>query len=351
MAQKTEQPTSHKLSEARKRGEVFRSQDISQALLFVTAATVFVFWQQALGASLRDMVSAALSAAPRLGAAPPDALFAALAAAWKTILLLTLPLAGSVFVVSILVNFLQVKGVFSLAPLKPKLENLNPLAGFKKIFLSGKTWFELLKNLLKAIVVFVVAYLYLRSAFPDILQSSRLRVDGVGPLVSRLLSGLFYRVGLLFLGIGLADFLVQRRFYLNRMKMTKEEVIREYKQLQGDPEIKFARRELYLRLLSASGIENVPKASAVVVNPVHLAVALRYDGDMPAPRIAARGADRIAEEIVFAAKQAGIGIVPNITLARELYRLEVGAEIPPDLYDAVVIVLEHVRDLAEGRLN
>lgn len=348
MAEKTEQPTSHTLSEARKKGEVFRSHDISQALLFATAATVVLFGASSLGYGLRAMISSSLSAAPRLGDAPPGYLLATVAEAAKHALLFPLPLMAAVFTVAVLANFLQVRGVFSLAPLQPKLKHMNPLQGFKRIFFTGKTWFELVKNLVKMMAVLAIAYFYVRSSVPEILQSSRLRPEGVGELVSQLLAGLFYRTGAVFLVLSAGDFLMQRRFFLKQMKMSKEEVKKEYKDQEGDPEVKFARRELYHRLLADSGLASVPRATVVVVNPVHLAVALRYDGDMPAPLISARGAEEIAKEIVFTARRQGIPVVPDIPLARQLYRLKVGDEIPPDLYDAVVIVLEYVRNLSEG---
>ena len=184
---------------------------------------------------------------------------------------------------------------------------------------------------------------------PAILQASRLRVEGLGALVSGLLSGLFYRVGLAFLALGAADFLLQRFFYMKKMRMSKEEVKLEYKQLAGDPEVKMHRRRLYHQLMAEGGVHNVPSAAAVVVNPTHYAVALRYEEAMGAPQIAARGVDEVARAIVAAARAADVGIVENAPLARELYKSKVGQEIPEDLYEAVNIILQQVHELAQQK--
>jgi flagellar biosynthesis protein FlhB len=180
-----------------------------------------------------------------------------------------------------------------------------------------------------------------------VVLTARLGLPQAAALTSRLLFGLLFKVGGAFLVIGAADFLLQRRFYIKDLKMTKEEVKREYKAEEGDPHLKHKRRHLHQQMVAQNMLTIVPNAKAVVVNPTHLAIALDYEEkSMAAPQIAAKGQMMMAHNIVTLAKQHGVPIVRNIALAHSLFTLDVGDEIPEDLYQAVAEVLNWVQELA-----
>jgi flagellar biosynthesis protein FlhB len=242
--------------------------------------------------------------------------------------------------------FLQVKPLFSTDIVKPKMDKLNPLKGFQNIFFKSKTYIELLKNLVKFAVVLTLAYVVIRGSLRDAILSSRLDVEDTGALAGRLISGLLLRAGVVFLIVGAADYLLQRKLYNKNLMMSKEEVKQEHKQEEGDPHIKGMRRHLAEELAMSGAAVNVPKASVVVVNPTHLAIALRYEEDsMGAPEVVAKGRDDLAAKIRELAEQHRVPVLRNVPLAHSLFAVELGREIPEDMYEAVAEVLNWVFQL------
>jgi flagellar biosynthetic protein FlhB len=159
---------------------------------------------------------------------------------------------------------------------------------------------------------------------------------------------LLFRIGAVFLVVGAADFMLQKKLYMKQMKMSKYDVQKEYKDEEGDPNIKHMRHQLHEELLANAMVEKVPKADAVVVNPTHLAIAIEYDeGSMNAPLVTAKGQRTIAERIIAIAREHRVPIVRNVPLAHSLFAVEIGGEIPEDLYEAVAEVLNWVYQLAE----
>jgi FlhB-like protein len=177
-----------------------------------------------------------------------------------------------------------------------------------------------------------------------------MRLDQTAALAARLMAGILYKVAGVFLVLGAADYMIQKKLYMKGMMMSKEEVKQEYKEQEGDPQVKHMRKHLFEQLMQESVAHNVPRATAVVANPTHVAVALQYDeATMQAPRVMAKGQDSMALRIIDIAKQHQVPVIRNIGLAHTLFDLEIGHEIPEDLYEAVAEVLNFVYQLAAAK--
>jgi flagellar biosynthetic protein FlhB len=344
---KTEQPTPKKIREARKKGQVFKSRDIVQALLFVTAAAVLKFGAPSFVSELQSLMKDSFQPSIMRGDLPLSAIVGHMSTSWSKFMLLSSPLLAAVMVVAAGANMMQVKVLFAPEIVKPKFEKLNPVSGFKNIFFSSNTYIEVAKTLIKFVVVFWILYTSIKGSLRDVIQTPGMRLDQTAALVGALLSGILLKVGAVFLVLGGADFMIQRKLFMKKMMMSKQEVKQEYKEDEGDPHVKHQRKHLFEQLMHESVAHNVPKATAVVVNPTHIAVALRYDEKtMFAPRVTAKGQDSMALRIIEIARESSVPIVQNVGLAHGLFDLEIGHEIPEDLYEAVAEVLNFVFQLA-----
>jgi flagellar biosynthesis protein FlhB len=346
--QKTEKPTPKRLKDARKKGQVAKSHDLTHAVLFLTAVGVLAAGGRAYVSELRALMTGFFQPAVLNGVLPHDELIRRTGSAWGRALLLTSPLVGALFVTSAAITFLQVKSLFSIEIIKPKPEKLNPVKGFQNLFFKARTYLELLKTLIKFAVIFAVAYTAFMGSLGDIVLTVRGNPLTAGRLASKLMFGLLFKAALVFLVLGAADFLLQRRMHLKTLKMSKYEVQKEYKEDEGDPHIKHLRKQLHEELLTNDVMSKVPTADAVVVNPTHIAVAIEYnEATMNAPIVSAKGKLLMAERIIAVAREHRIPIVRQIALAHSLYKVEAGNEIPEDLYGAVAEVLNWVYRLSE----
>jgi flagellar biosynthetic protein FlhB len=344
---KSEQPTPKRMNEARKKGQVFKSRDFIQSLLFITAAAVVAAGGPTYFTELSDLMKQFFQPDMMRGDMPMNAMLSRMGFAWSKFLVLSAPLLGALVVAAVAANFVQVKALFAAEIIKPKFEKLNPLAGFKNIFFSSRTYIELVKNLIKFGVIFWVLYSSIKGSMRDIIPIASMRLDQTASLAGSLISGLLYKVGLVFLILGGADYMIQKKLHMKNMMMSKEEVKQEYKEQEGDPHVKHMRKHLFEQLMHESVAHNVPKATAVIANPTHLAVALRYDeAAMQAPTVTAKGQDSMALRIIDIAKQHKVPVVRNIGLAHTLFDLEIGHEIPEDMYEAVAEILNFVYQLA-----
>jgi flagellar biosynthetic protein FlhB len=344
---KTELPTPKRLREARRKGQISKSNDLTQAFLFLTAAVVLSILGGRLLGELRMLLLRSFEP-KRIADISNNSLVELSGGVFLEFCLISAPLMAALVVVSVAVNFLQLGGViFSGEALTFKPERINPMEGFRRIFLKSKSYVELVKNLLKFAAILWLAYSTFRGSLRDVVLIARLGLPQAAALTSRVLFRFLLEAGGAFLVIGAVDFLLQRHFYIKDLKMTKEEVKREYKEEEGDPHMKHQRRHLHRQILAQNMLTNVPNAKAVVVNPTHFAIALDYkENSMAAPQVAAKGQMVMAHKIVTLAKQHGVPIVRNIPLAHSLFMLDIGDEIPEELYQAVAEVLNWVQELA-----
>lgn len=347
---KTEQPTPKRLNESRKKGQVFKSKDFVQALSFMTAAAVLGLGGPKYVSELQDLLKQFFQPEVMRGDMALNAILARTGYAWSKFLILSAPLLGALVVMSTAANFMQVKALFAPEAIKPKFEKLDPMKGFQNIFFSAKTYIELVKNLIKFAIVFWILYTSIKGSLPDIVPTAAMRIDQTAAVAAKLMLGILYKVGAVFVILGAADYMIEKKLFMKKMMMSKEEIKQEYKEQEGDPHVKHQRKHMFEQMMHESVAHNVPKATAVVANPTHFAVAVRYDElTMQAPQITAKGQDSMALKILEIAKEHKVPIVHNIGLAHSLYDLEIGHEIPEDLYEAVAEVLNFVYQLAASQ--
>ena len=349
--EKTEKPTEKRLREARRKGQVARSQDLSSALLLVTAVAVFALagTQSAfrLGAFMRDSIA---RAGAFKGEFQQEVATAALWSGLQVMGWTLAPLFGALFMIALLVGYFQVGPVFSFQPIKPDLKKLNPAEGFKQKFLKSRPYLELLKTILKMTIAAFVIAAVIWSSRADIIRLSTQTVARTVSFAALMIFQIGLKVAIAFLLLGIGDRFLQKFLHLKEMKMTKQEIRDEYKETEGNPLIKSARRRLHLEILQQAMMAAVKKADVVVVNPTHVAVALRYErAEMDAPIVVAKGAELMATQIRELARDANVPIIRDVPLARSLYDLDIDCSIPEELYEAVAEVLRWVYQLAEER--
>lgn len=260
--------------------------------------------------------------------------------------LLTLPLFLTALLTGLLVNYLQVGFLFTAEPLNPQLSRLNPVEGFKKNF-SKRSLFELVKLLLKIFLVGLVVFLFIRNNLETLLLTLYQDAGGLWQTVSSLTLNMSLRIAVVFFALSLMDYLYQRYEYNQNLKMTKQEVKEEFKQSEGDPQLRGRLREQQRKIAMQRMMHDVPSATVVITNPTALAVAIRYrEAEDEAPVVVAKGAALMAKRIREVAAEHGVSLVENKQVARMLYdQVEIGQEIPVELYQAVAEILALVYKL------
>jgi flagellar biosynthetic protein FlhB len=252
------------------------------------------------------------------------------------------PLVGALMLVGVVANLAQVGFMFSHQALKPDWQRLNPLTGLKRIF-SGRGLVELLKSLLKLTIIGVIVYITLRDHYPTLASTSRMSLAAAASSLTQIGLTVGLRVGAAMLVLAVADYFFQRYEFEKSLRMTKQEVIEEAKR-QENPQLKARIRSRQRQLAMSRMMAAVPKADVVITNPTHLAVALSYKkGQMRAPQVVAKGERLVAGRIKEIAQAHGVPLVENKPLARALFSsVEIGHEVPLDLYQAVAEVLAFV---------
>jgi len=349
MAEKTEKATPKKLKDARKKGQVAKAQDIPAAFTFVVSisaalASVGFFYAQIGGFMVRMFRAVATSGEDFTTKAPGY-----FNEALQIIMLTCFPVLVVVCCVGVLVSFLVVGPVFSLEAMKFDLKKLNPIEGIKQKF-KLKVLIELLKSIAKISGAAIIIYIVLWQALPQIITTVMMPIIGSAMLVNDFLTTVAIRVGIFFLLIGLFDLAFQKHNFANEMKMEKFETKQEYKDTEGDPLIKGKRKEIAREIAYQDGPRSARKARAIITNPTHIAIALKYNPEEePAPIILTMGVGAIAAQIVKIGIENKIPIMRNVDLARELYsRGEISGFIPEDTYEAVAEILKWIKSLEEN---
>uniref|UniRef100_A0A7C3UY96 Flagellar biosynthetic protein FlhB n=1 Tax=Desulfobacca acetoxidans TaxID=60893 RepID=A0A7C3UY96_9BACT len=342
---RTEEPTPKRRAEAREKGQVARSKDLSASLVLITGLVVLAFWSSIMGAKSAALVQSSLEGLrPGLvTSANLPALFLSYGQAFGQLLA---PLWLGLIVTALLANFLQGGWIFSSGRLAPDISRLQFFGGLKRLF-SGTSLVELAKSLAKVSFIGLVVYYFIKNRLTDLFP---LINQDAGQLLVFLKSTSFQlsgRVVLLLLALGILDYLYQRYQFGRRLRMTKQEVKDEMRQVEGDPRVKARLKSLMRQLASRRMMAAVPQADVVITNPTRLAIALKYDSStMMAPQVVAKGRGFVAQKIIALAREAGVPRVENRELARSLFRLvEVGGIIPASLYRAVAEVLAYVYSL------
>lgn len=256
------------------------------------------------------------------------------------------PLAAA-FVVGLAGNISQVGFMFTLKPITPDLNKVNPINGLKGMF-KMKKLVELGKTILKFIVISYLSYVALEEALREVVLIIRSDMEIGMKVIGGIIWEFCIDIGAVFIIIAAADAFYQKRAYIKENMMSKYDVKQEYKQSEGDPQQKADRKALHREIMNSAAPANVKKADVVVRNPDHIAVGLKYDKEEGgAPEVVAKGTGIWAEKVLEAAKHYGVPIVRNVPLAQALEKLDVGEEIPEELYEAVAEVLNFVYELSE----
>lgn len=344
--EKTEPATAKKLSDARKEGQVCKSKELDQAAtlvaLFLTLKVLVSFMGNNFLQIFHDIynkIPETVSARKINGVVVMSYLQHAVFSSVK--------LAGPFFAVGVavafLINIVQVKWQVSTKPLKPKPDKFNPINGFKRMF-SKDSLFELVKSIAKIALITLIAYTALKSHMEEIFLLYHITLQQAIAEIGTLVIDVGFRISIIYCIIGAVDYIYQKHKFNEDMKMTKQEVKDEMKNAEGDPQIKSKQRQRMQEASRRRMMQDVPQADVVITNPTHYAVALKYDaGTGTAPVLVAKGADLIAQRIKEIAKENHVEIVENKPLARMIYtNVEIGHEIPPELYQAVAEILAAV---------
>lgn len=351
--EKTEEPTAKKLEDARKKGQVMRSTEV------VTASSLFVFFLM-LKIFVGFMGNRFLAEFHKFLGRISDltdqeftintARMIVRNALWD-IVIIAFPFMIAAFIVTVLSILVQVKWKVTSEPLKPKLDTFNPISGMKRLISKDKIM-DFLKSTAKVIILAYVVYSYVKNQWPLIFKMYSYTLPQAIAVIGDTIINVGIRISLMFAVIAVFDLFYQKWKFHQDMMMSKQEVKDEYKNSEGDPKVKSQQRQRMQQASQRRMMQDLPNADVVITNPTHLAVAIKYDKEThEAPVVVAKGADYLAQKIKEVARENAIEIVENKPLARMLYHnVEIGAEIPPELYQMVAEVLAYVYGV-QGKLH
>lgn len=347
MAEKTEKATPKKLKDARKKGQVAKSQDFPSAFTFMVSIIGSLFsasyLYKLLGGYMLEtfkMVSTTLEMDSQGGAYFMEAV--------NVIMMASLPIMLVVVLIGLVVNFLVVGPVFSFEAIKFDIKKLNPVTGIKQKF-KLKVLVELLKSIFKISGAAIIILLVIWQMLPEVVTTSSIPTIGGAMIFATFLKKVTFEVGIFFLLVAIFDFMFQKRTFAKEMMMEKFELKQEYKDTEGDPLIKGRRREMAREIAYSEGPGAAKRAKVIVTNPTHIAVALgfEYKEDV-VPMILTMGSENLARKIIEIAVAEKIPIMRNVQLARELYQKgDIGDYIPKETYKAVAEILKWVKKLEE----
>lgn len=353
--EKTEQPTSKKLDDARKDGQVAKSKEIANAASIMAMFILIRVYIGRLGTGLMGIFETIYMHMGEVstqyeGNVPIISILFTLRQAMYRLLLLILPFFIVSFAVAFVSDVVQVKWRPTTKPLQPKFNKLNPINGFKRIF-SLNSLVELIKSLAKLLLIGFMVYSYLKGQIDQIFLLYDMSINQAIGLLGEIVVDLGIRIAAVYVIIAALDYAYQKWKHIEDLKMTKQEVKDEYKNQEGDPQIKGKQRQRMREASMRRMMQELPQADVVITNPTHYAVAIRYRRDTEdAPVVIAKGADYLAQRIKETARENDIYIMEDKPLARMLYaNVEIGQQIPPELYEAVANVLAFVYQM-QGKI-
>ena len=341
---RTEEPSEHRLEQARKEGRVAKSQEIASSLVLLFGVIVLIITGKWL---LSQCINIYIYYFSRC--ANPDVTDANLFSAFFiNFLRMVIPVAAVAVVAAFAGNIIQTRGfLFSWKPLEPNFSKIAPKFGeyFRKTIFSGTGLFNIAKSIGKVILIIIIGFLVIRSniySFVEIVGNGQI-LSAIGKIAS-VAATILVIVAILFLAISIPDYFVRRHEHRETLKMTKQEVKQEYKELEGDPEVKGRLKQMQRQLLSQNIPRAVSEADVVITNPTHFAVVLKYERKRDeAPRVTAKGEDQTALYIKRLAAENGIPIEENRPLARGLYTdVQIGDIIPGDYWNAISVIYSHI---------
>lgn len=349
--EKTEEPTAKKLEDARKEGQVAKSKEIGNAFGLLAMFILLKVYVGSLGGNMVDCFSGIYNQIPDAitmygGKIPVAALLVLLHTVILKMLLMLAPVFLIGVVVAVVCDVVQVKWKPTSKPLQPKFSKLNPISGFKRIF-SANALIELLKSIAKIGIICYVVYSYMKDKIAGVFLLYDMSLNQAISLVGETAIDVGIRISAVYMVIAFLDYAYQKHKFKEDMKMTKQEVKDEYKNQEGDPQVKGKQKQRMQEASRRRMMQQLPEADVVITNPTHYAVAIKYDpGKYDAPYVIAKGEDFLAQKIKEIAREHDVEIVENKPLARMLYaNVDIGGLIPPELYQSVAEVLAFVYHL------
>ena len=350
--EKTEQPTAKKRQDERKEGNVFQSREINTIVSLVAVFYSFKLLCSLTSSQILQSIENCFKSAADISVLGSSELSKLFSDGLITFALASLPILLIAAVSNIIPVIAQTKGLVSFKSIKPKFSNINPLSGIKKMF-SLKSMVELLKSIIKITVLIYIVYSELKKKIPDFYKFIDMELSEVCAYTGNLFMSILGKLIIAFVFIAALDYIYQKWEYEKNLKMTKQEVKEEYKNTEGDPQIKGKIKQKQREASQRRMMQAVPEANVVIRNPTHYAVALKYEhGQNSAPIVVAKGKDNIALKIIEIADAHDIVIVENRPLARALYaEVELDNEIPSTYYQAVAEVIAFVYRVKEKELK
>ena len=352
---KTEEPTSKKLDDARSEGQEAKSREIGNCLGLFVFFLVLRFMAGSIGGKFLNVFELMYSAIPRVtvyprGEMPAREMNILFRSGIYNIVMIVLPIMIIGYIVAFVGDLVQVKWKPTTKPLKPKFSKIDPTKGFKRIF-SPNSIVELFKSLLKIGLIAIICYGYVRDKVFLIFNLYDLPLMQSVALIGNTIIDLGIRISAVYIVLAAADFGYQKWKFHKDMMMSKQEVKDEYKNSEGDPQVKGQIKAKMREASRRRMMQQLPQADVVITNPTHYAVAIKYEpSEKDAPYVLAKGEGYLAQKIKEVAKESGIEIVENKPVARMLYHnVEIGEAVPPELYQAVAEILAFVYHL-QGKI-
>jgi len=335
---KTEEATPKKKSDSRKKGQIPKSKEVGLALTLLASTLVIVFLGQYAINGFSSTMIAFLNNYINITLDYNSVKDITLIAIWR-IGVIFLPIVLPILVLGVIANVVQTVALITKEPLKPDFTKLNPINGFKRMF-SMRTVMELFKDLAIVSVVGYIGYRFVVDNYMSILYSGNSNPQFMLTEIINLAVSIFFKITIVMIIIAIIDYIFQRYQYNKDLRMTKQEIKEEYKQEEGDPQIKGKIRQKQREMAMMRMMQEIPNATVVVTNPTHIAVALKYEEGQSAPVVVAKGADNVAIKIKEKASENKIPIIENKPLARIIFsEVELNSEIPMEMYQAVAEVL------------
>lgn len=347
--EKTEEATPKKKSDARKKGQIARSKDVGLALTMLATTLVIMGLSGYLANTLKANVIYFLSDASSMELTESSIKGLNLLVISKMAIAI-MPIVIPIMIAGVVASLMQTGFLVTKDAIKPSFGKLNPINGFKNMF-SKKALVDLVKNIIMVSIVAFLGYSYIKENFSSVLQLGNLYLPTLGIEVKKLVLGIFGKIAILLVALAAIDYFIQFRLHNKELRMSKQEIKEEYKQMEGDPQLKSKIKQKQREMSQKRMMQYVGDATVVITNPTHLAIAIKYeDGKTEAPKVTAKGADNIAIKIKELARENEVPIIENKPLARLIYsEVEIDQEIPQDMYQAVAEILAMVYKLNQKK--
>ena len=346
--EKTEPATAKKLQDVRKDGQTTKSKELITAISLMSLFILIKIYVGVAGQKFTEAFKDIYGTFQKVADSSDNGMrMADAVSSVREVLMSSISIAVPIFIVAVVVgilcNSLQQKWMVTAKPLQPKMSKISPASGFKRIF-SFRQLFELIKSIAMMLVIGIMSYVTIKDKVNILLTFYDISLNAALETVGDIIVDLGIKISAVFLIIGFVDLIYQKFKFKNDNMMTKQEIKDEYKNTEGDPQVKGQIRRKMAEISRRRMMEQLPEADVVITNPTHFAVALKYEPDSgKAPVVIAKGADYLAFQIKDKARECNIEIVENKPLARMLYHnVDIGMEIPPELYQVVAEILAKI---------